>query len=86
MRYFFIGRRPLLGGVPRYVRTFCPLATASISIGLAFGLRVGLAFGLRVGLLVDFASGFVSGSHRPCPCRRRRVALVGIRLCGGPLF
>src|SRR3979490_466220 len=65
MRYFFIGRRPLLGGVPRFGRTFAPLPTVSdfdsdLLSGFAPGFVSGLVSGLVSDLVSDFASGFAS--------------------------
>src|SRR6266568_1747285 len=53
MRYFFIARRLLPGGVPRYGRTSAPLPMAS-------DFDSDLLSDFLSGFVSDFASGFVS--------------------------
>src|ERR1700716_2047318 len=61
MRYFFIGRRALLGGVPRYGRTSAPLPTVSdFDSDLLSGFAPGLVSGFVSDLVSVFASGFAS--------------------------
>src|SRR6266480_7338938 len=63
MRYFFIARRPLLGGVPRYVRTPAPLPTAS---DFDSDLLSDFLSGFVSDFAPVFASGFASGFASAC--------------------
>src|SRR6266568_3967257 len=61
MRYFFIARRLLPGGVPRYGRTSAPLPMASdFDSDLLSDFLSGFVSDFLSGFVSDFASGFVS--------------------------
>src|SRR5258708_36992906 len=83
MRYFFIGRRRLLGPVPRYRRTSAPLPTASdfhsdLLLGSAPGFVSGLGPGFVSGLVPGLVPGFSSGLGSPLFLGSEAVMATGL--------
>src|SRR5258708_13160002 len=91
MRYFFIGRRRLLGPVPRYRRTSAPLPTASdfdsdLLLGSAPGFVSGLVPGFVSGLVPGLVPGFASGLVSPLSLAPEAVVASGFAAGFAPLF
>src|SRR6266704_5358801 len=89
MRYFFIGRHPPLGGVPRYGRTSAPLPTASdFDSDLLSDFLSGFVSDFLSGFVSDFASGFVSDFASPLSLPPEAVVLLASGFAAGlaPLF
>src|SRR5205807_514091 len=89
MRYFFIRRRPPLGGVARYGRTSAPLPTVSdFDSDLLSVFLSGFASGFVSGFVSGFASGFVSDFVPLLSLPPVVVALLASGLAAGfaPLF
>src|SRR5260221_12355559 len=85
MRYFFIGRRRLPGGVPRYGRTSAPLPTVSDFDSDFFS---GFVSDFVPGLVSDLVSDFASGLASPLSLPPEAVVLLasGFSAGFGPLF